>query len=300
MTVGSVEIQDPRIQQKIPVLSSIATLAGGYDAWLGDIWGVLHNGERPSPGAVDSCRRFREARGIVVLISNSPRPCGMVEAQLAHIGVPANCYDAIVTSGDTTRNVVAQRPGERVFHLGPERDKPLIEGLDVKLDDVEGAEYVLCSGLYDDMRETPDDYAELLARIRSRDLPMICANPDLMVEKGDRLIYCAGALAAAYEKLGGKVIYTGKPHKPIYDMALACIAEIKGAAVERANILCIGDGVKTDMAGAAAAGMDALFIASALHFDGASNDAPLDADTLNALFSESVIKPVAAQKRLMW
>jgi len=287
-------------QQEIPVLSSIAGLAGGYDAWLGDIWGVLHNGERPFPGALDACRRFREAGGIVVLISNSPRPRSAVEAQLAHIGVPAECYDAVVTSGDTTRELMARRPGERVFHLGPARDKPLIEGLDVVLDDVEGAEYVLCSGLYDDMRETPDDYAELLARLMSRELLMICANPDLMVEKGDALIYCAGALAAAYEKLGGKVIYTGKPHKPIYDMALAYITKKKGAPAGRSKILCIGDGVKTDIAGAAAAGLDALFIASALHIDGANSDAPLDADMLNALFYESGIKPVAAQKRLMW
>lgn len=285
---------------KIPVLSSIAGLAGGYDAWLCDIWGVLHNGERPSPGAADACQRFRETGGVVVLISNSPRPRGAVAAQLAHIGVPANCYDAIVTSGDTTRDLVAQRPGMRLFHLGPERDKPLMEGLDVELEDVEGAEYVLCSGLYDDMRETPDDYAELLVRIRSRDLPMICANPDLMVEKGDALIYCAGALAAAYEKLGGKVIYTGKPHKPIYETSLAHIAEAKGVEVGRAKILCIGDAVKTDMAGAAAAGMDAVFIASALHIENANSDAPLDSDTLSALFTESGIKPVAAQKRLMW
>ena len=287
-------------QPDIPVLSSIAGLAGRYDAWLCDIWGVLHNGESPFPGAVDACQRFREGGGIVVLISNSPRPRGSVACQLVQIGVPGDSYDAIVTSGDTTRDLVSERQGEPVFHLGPERDRPLFEGLNVELDDLERAEYVLCSGLYDDLTETPGDYAELLARIRSRDLLMLCANPDLQVERGNRLIYCAGALAVAYEKLGGEVIYTGKPYKPIYQLALARIAEVKGAEVGRAEILCIGDGAKTDMAGAAAAGMDALYVASALHIDGANGDAPLDPGTVSALFRESDIKPVAAQKSLIW
>jgi len=287
-------------QPEIPILSSIAGLAGKYDAWLCDIWGVMHNGEHPFPGAVDACQRFRKGGGIVVLISNSPRPRGSVERQLVQIGVPGASYDAIVTSGDTTRDLVSERPGEPVFHLGPERDRPLFEGLNVELDDLERAEYVLCSGLYDDLTENPDDYADLLAQISSRNLLMICANPDLRVERGNQLIYCAGALAVAYEKLGGEVIYTGKPHKPIYQLALARIAEVKGTEVGRTEILCIGDGVKTDMAGAAAAGMDALYVASALHIDGANDDAPLDAGTVSALFCESDIKPVAAQKSLMW
>ncbi len=286
--------------QEIPILSSIAELADRYDAWLCDIWGVMHNGERPFPDAVDACQRFRKGGGIVVLISNSPRPRGRVERQLDQIGVPSASYDAIVTSGDITRDLLSEKQREPVFHLGPERDRPLFEGLDVELDDLERANYVLCSGLFDDLSETPGDYADLLARIKSRDLPMICANPDLMVEKGNQLIYCAGALAAAYEKLGGAVVYTGKPHKPIYQLALARIAGLKGVEVGCAEILCIGDGVMTDMAGAFAAGMDALYIASTLHLDAANADTPLDAGTISALFCESDAKPVAAQKSLIW
>lgn len=287
-------------QRDIPILSSIADLAGRYSVWLCDIWGVMHNGESPFPRAVDACRRFREERGLVVLLSNSPRPCGRVALQLAEIGVPDAAYDAIVTSGDTTRQVLIERKGQPFFHLGPERDKTTFEGLDVLIVDLEQAHFVLCSGLYDDLTETPDSYKELLAQIRGRDLPMICANPDLQVERGNRLIYCAGALAAAYEKLGGEVVYTGKPHKPIYDLALARIAEVKGAKVRRSEILCIGDGLRTDMAGASAARMDALYVASALHFDGANSDAPLEGSAVSALFSESSAKPVAAQKNLIW
>jgi len=287
-------------QQEIPILSSVAELAGRYSVWLCDIWGVIHNGESPFPCAVKACQRFREKGGLVVLLSNSPRPCGPVARQLAEIGVPDTAYDAIVTSGDTTRDIMSEKPGQRVFHLGPERDRPLFEGLDVELADLNDADYVLLSGLYDDLNETPGDYVDLLAQIKARDLLMICANPDLQVERGNRLIYCAGALGAAYEKIGGKVIYPGKPNKPIYDLALARIAELKGAAVERNEILCIGDGLRTDMAGAFAAQMDALYIASGLHIDPANNDAPLEGSTVSALFSESNAKPVAAQKGLIW
>lgn len=284
----------------IPVLESVAPLAGHYDAWLCDIWGVMHNGERPYMDAARACIRFREDGCRVALISNSPRPCGPVARQLEQIGVPAETYDAIVTSGDTTRHELAARRNKPLFHLGPARDKPLLEGLDLKLAGFEEASYVLCSGLYDDLTETPDDYAQTLSRMKERGMVMVCANPDIQVERGHRLIYCAGALAAAYEKLGGKVIYTGKPHKPIYDAAIARIRELTGEETPLERILCIGDGIRTDMAGAAAAGMDALFIASALHIEGAENDGPLEPAVVAAAFSGTGIVPVAAQKSLKW
>lgn len=287
-------------QDTIPVIASVAPLAKRYDAWLCDIWGVVHNGEQPYMEAADACIRFREQGGIVVLISNSPRPFEAVARQLAGIGVPQGCYDAIVTSGDTTRQVLAGRKDEPLFHLGPGRDKPLLEGLDVRVVDLEHAAYVLCSGLYDDLTETPDDYAEMLSGMKARELPMVCANPDLQVERGDRLIYCAGALAAAYEQIGGEVLYTGKPHPPIYELALARIRAVKGAGVSRSRVLCIGDGIKTDMVGAMAAGMDALYIASALHMEGSDGDEPLDAGELQSAFAGLGMRPVAAQKRLRW
>ena len=236
----------------------------------------------------------------MVLISNSPRPSVPVLRQLAEVGVPESTYDDVVTSGDMTRQVLIERKGIPFFHLGPERDKSIFEGLDVKIVDLEDSEFVLCSGLYDDLTETPEDYLELFARFRSRDLTMVCANPDMQVERGNRLIYCAGALAAEYEKLGGEVLYTGKPHRPIYDMAVDQIEHAKGSEVPRERILCIGDSVKTDIAGATDAGMDALFVASALHIEGANDEKPLSEATLAALFSGRTIRPVAAQKSLKW
>jgi len=285
-------------QDTIPILSSITELAGRYDAWLCDIWGVMHNGEHPFPSAVKACCKFREEGGVVVLISNSPRPRGAVARQLAEIGVPEASFDAIVTSGDMTRQVLIERTGQPFFHLGPERDKSIFDGLDVLIVDLEDSDFVLCSGLYDDLTETPDDYRGLLAQIKSRDLHMVCANPDLQVERGNRLIYCAGSLAAEYEKLGGEVLYTGKPHRPIYDLAFARITDARGGEVPRARILCIGDSVRTDITGAVAAGMDALFVASALHIEDANDDQPLSEAELATLFSGITTRPVAAQKSL--
>lgn len=284
----------------IPVIESVAELATNCDAWLCDIWGVIHNGVSPFPGAVEACRRFRETGGTVVLISNSPRPRGAVMEQLQSIGVPREAWDAVVTSGDVTRRLIERNEAERVFHLGPERDEPIFDGLDVTLRSEAEADVVVCSGLYDDARETPGDYAKVLARLKERGLPMICANPDRMVERGDRLIYCAGALAAEYERLGGRVIYAGKPYPPIYELALQRIAKARGEAVAPGRILCIGDGVQTDMAGAEAAGLKALFVASGLHMTRTRDGETLDERELALLFAGESARPVAAQKRLSW
>lgn len=289
----------PQSDHAIPILSSVAPLVSAYDAWLCDVWGVMHNGVAPFPGAADACTRFRAQGGTVVMISNSPRPGHAVATQMTEIGVPEGTHDAIVTSGDTTRKVITERSGTPLFHLGPARDKPLLEGLDVQIAELPDAGFVLCSGLYDDLTETPDDYAGLLADMKARDLPMVCANPDIQVERGNRLIYCAGALAEAYLGLGGEVIYTGKPHKPIYEAAMSCVTQARGKDVAKDRILCIGDGVKTDMAGAAAADMDALYIASALHM-GHSDDDRMDERRLVEIFADVSIKPVAAMQALTW
>jgi HAD superfamily hydrolase (TIGR01459 family) len=287
----------------IPIIEQINELASHYSAWLVDIWGVMHNGRRAFPGAVEAARAFRKQGGIVVLLSNSPRPSPSVQEQLRHLGVPDQAYDATVTSGDLTRHELGKHEGATVYHLGPERDRPIFHGLPVKLGPPEEAALIVCSGLFDDETETPDDYVERLRALAARRLPMICANPDHLVERGDRLVYCAGALAAIYEREGGSVIYAGKPYAPIYLLALETIAKIVGRDVPRIEVLAIGDGVNTDIAGAAALGISSVFVASGLHVPAnsggdAGTDA-LDARHLAELFAQAG-RPLAAMPALVW
>lgn len=284
------------IASAIPILPSISTLADRYEAWLSDIWGVIHNGARAFEAACDACSRYRAAGGVVVLISNAPRPHDAVAVQLDKFGVPRTAYDAIITSGDVTRALLARESGRGVFHLGPERDRGVFqEG--VRFAPVESADLVVNTGLFDDLTETPADYEAMLRGLQKRGVTMICANPDLMVEKGDKLLYCAGALAQAYEAMGGTVVYAGKPHLPVYDQAFALVAKAKGRAVEKRKILAIGDGLRTDMAGAQAAGLDALFIPSLLHTEG--HDLT-DGAGIAALFEDSTFRPIGAQLGLRW
>jgi len=283
----------------IPVIDSIKDMGAGYRAWLVDIWGVMHNGHSAFPRAAAATRAFRESGGIVVLLSNSPRPSPSVQEQLRQFGVPDDAYDATVTSGDLTRHELGKHKNARVFHLGPERDRPIFEGLDVDLADPEHADLVVCSGLFDDDIETPDDYAGLLRDLAERKFPMICANPDHLVERGNRLVYCAGALAAVYEDLGGEVVYAGKPHAPVYHLALQTISGLAGSDVGKDQVLAIGDGVKTDMAGASSFGLDAVFVASALHAPGEGGEA-LDASHLAELFAHETRRPIAAMHALVW
>jgi HAD superfamily hydrolase (TIGR01459 family) len=282
----------------IPVIASIKELGANYKAWLVDIWGVMHDGMRAHGHAVAATKAFREQGGLVVLLSNSPRPNREVRTQLAAFGVPASAYDATVTSGDLTRYELGKRRGARVFHLGPERDLPIFAGLDLTLTTPEHADIVVCSGLFDDETETPADYAALLKDLARRGLPMICANPDRMVERGTTLIYCAGALAEAYEAAGGNVIYAGKPYPPIYALAFEAAARLAGRVLAREEVLAIGDGILTDMDGAAKFGIDAVFVASGLHLDNIGSDA-LDGGEVAALF-EGRKPPLAALRRLIW
>ena len=279
----------------IPILSSISALVSTSEAWIVDIWGVMHNGARAHPSAVQACIRFRAAGGTVVLLSNAPRPFSAVVPHMTSLGVDPQGYDGGVTSGDATRDLITGWRGRRILHIGPERDKGLFDGFDVRLSPPEEADAVVCSGLYDDTKETPADYAELLTSLAARGLPMICANPDIVVERGDKLIYCAGALAADYEARGGKAIYAGKPHAPIYQRTLNEIARLKGRPVAREKILCIGDGVETDLKGAHGAGLRSVFIASPIFApDG------LDAAVLEKLFAATPFAPVAALPALVW
>lgn len=245
-------------------ISSLDALVGKYDVVLCDVWGVIHNGINAFVEATAALERARGEGKAVILITNAPRPHGPVEAQLRRLGVPDGAWDRVVTSGDVTRELIRQGP-RQVFHLGTERDLALFDGLDVELvEDFEASAFV-CTGLVDDETETPEDYAELLARLRSRDLPMICANPDISVERGDRLIWCAGALARDYGLLGGRTLIAGKPHAPIYKAALRAAGEVLGREAGPGQALAVGDGILTDVKGAENAGIDVLYVTAGVH-----------------------------------
>jgi len=283
---------------EIPILSSIAELAETADAWIVDIWGVMHNGVDPIFSSVAACTAYRKAGGYVVLVTNAPRPAPAVVAQLARIGVDPEAYDGIVTSGDVTRGLIEAWAEKPIHHLGPDRDQSIFTGLDVDLATSLDAEIVVCSGLIDDETETPDDYRTALKGLARRDLLMLCANPDLQVERGDRLVYCAGALAKAYESYGGQVVYSGKPHLPIYELAFGMIEKGLGRAVDKERLLAIGDGVRTDIAGAAAAGLRSVFIASGIHVSGGTE---LSGNVFAKLFANfDGGLPVAAMEALQW
>ena len=278
------------------MIETLAPLAEGYGVVLCDVWGVLHNGVRAFPGAVTALRAVRATGRPVVLVTNSPRPRDGVADQLALLDVPADCYDAIVSSGDVTRRLIAEGP-RRVFHLGPDRDLAIYDGIDVELCEAFEAQAVVCTGLFDD-DETPEDYADMLERFRARDLPFICANPDIVVERGDERIWCAGALARDYARLGGRTEIAGKPHRPIYEAALSAASEVLGRAVDRADALAIGDGILTDIKGAADNGIDVLFVSAGIHAgEYGAPHAPEQA-RLSAFLERHGYSPVAVIPRL--
>jgi HAD superfamily hydrolase (TIGR01459 family) len=276
-------------------------LGRSYDVVLCDVWGVVHNGLAAFPAACEALTRFRAGGGTAVLITNAPRSGEAVARILDRLKVPRDAYDAIVSSGDVTRGIVKARLAQTVFHLGPERDLSIFAGLDVRFAPADAADYVVCSGLFDDTVETPDSYRELLASLRARSLLMICANPDIVVERGDSLVYCAGALADSYAALSGEVLYCGKPHPPIYELALATAAALRGAnKPPRHRVLAIGDSVRTDLKGAAGFGLDCMFVTSGIHAEEyGSRDAP-DLAALNAMFAAAGVKPRGVMRELTW
>lgn len=268
-------------------------LTDGYDAIFCDVWGVLHNGEVAFAPAVAALKRARAKGLTVVLVTNAPRPYPSVIAQMTLLGVPEDAYDRVVTSGDVTRDLIIEGP-RKVFHIGSERELAIYEGLDVEIVEEFEASGVVCTGLYDDETETPENYTELLQRLRSRNLPFICANPDIMVERGPRLIWCAGALARDYGQLGGRTLIAGKPHRPIYEAASKAVEEVRGHAVDRKRILGIGDGVLTDVKGAADYGLDVLYISGGVHAADYAADGNVDFDKMNAFLQKHGHSPIAS------
>jgi HAD superfamily hydrolase (TIGR01459 family) len=275
------------------LITNLSAIASDYDALVCDVWGVLHNGVQAFAPACAALKTFRDRHGRVILLSNAPRPASDIEGQFGRFGVPLDCYDTIVTSGGAAREDLVRRAahgGLAMFHLGPERDVNLYAGLNVTLTDLAGAEIVLCTGPFNDEAETPDDYKQMLADLKARGLTMLCANPDLVVQRGGKLVYCAGSLAKAYEAIGGKVVYYGKPHLPVYDFVRA----VSGGA---RRMLAIGDGLVTDIKGANAAGIDALFIADGVHGEDVKEFTQAH---MAELFAGAGVHARAAMRALVW
>lgn len=277
-------------------IDGVQTIAEQYDALLCDAWGVIHNGVELFPGAAEAMIRFREGGRAIVILTNAPRPSSIIPAQLDRLGLPREAYDAIVTSGDATRDEIERRLPAPAYRIGPEKDDPLFEGLDIEFAPLEKATFIICTGLQDDQREAPEDYQDVLARAAQRGLPMICANPDIVVNWGGRMIWCAGALAEIYAGLGGEVVYGGKPHAPIYRLARVAIADALGAAPDKSRILAIGDGVKTDIAGANKEGVDAIFVAG----DGGIHQGAADPETIRTRLDDASVHALAVTKALKW
>ncbi|UCI32927.1 TIGR01459 family HAD-type hydrolase [Mesorhizobium sp. B4-1-4] len=279
------------------IVGSLEDASKAYSAVLCDVWGVVHNGEWHFPAAAAALARARAAGIPVVLITNSPRRSADVVAQMSVIGVPLSAYDRVVTSGDVTRDLIADGP-RKVFHIGADRDLTLYDGLDVELVEEFEAAGVVCTGLFDDEVEKPEDYAELLRRLRARNLPFICANPDIMVERGERIIWCAGALARDYAQLGGRTLIAGKPYAPIYEVAMKEVAEVLGRPVERSRVLAIGDGIMTDVKGAADNGFDVLYVSGGIHARDYGDALRPDPAKLGLFLERHGYRPVSVIARL--
>ncbi len=292
------------------IIRSLSDLSGRYDAVFCDLWGCLHNGQTAFPAAVAALQGFRKTGGKVVLLTNSPRPESSVIKQLDGFGAPRDCWDLVVTSGDAAQmGMLSGAVGHKVHHIGAPRDEvfftdfandlaayaktqPAIERVELK-----NATGIVCTGLRDDTTETPEDYRATLLLGKTLGLPMLCANPDIVVDLGDKRLYCAGALAQAYEEMGGTTLYFGKPHPPIYDLARRRLVEQAG--LTDPQVLCIGDGIFTDIQGGAGEGLDTLFITGGLEAEtfGPDVEAP-DHVLLLPWLTEKQLTPNFAMGRL--
>ena len=275
----------------------LSDLVDGVEVILSDIWGVVHNGLESFPEACEALRTYRQRGGTVILITNAPRPADSVQRQLRKLGVADETYDAIVSSGDLTRNFVADHPGKKIFWIGPERDSSIHRGLDAVMAPLEQADYIICTGLFDDETESAEDYRAMMLQAREHKLPLICANPDIVVERGDRLIYCAGAIAELYRELGGEAIFYGKPHRPIYERAMALATERRGRPTSLDRVLAIGDSVRTDLTGALGFGIDCLFLTRGIHSEEFEGIDQLDPTSVKELFGHP---PRALMRELRW
>ena len=281
-------------------ISGLSELAARYDVLLCDVWGVIHNGRESFPQACAALARFRAEVGPVILISNAPRPHPPIVEQLDSLGVPRAAWTRLITSGDATRVLLAERAPGRCWKIGPERDGVLYEGLDLDEGDAGDADFICVTGPYDDENDEPGDYRERFITAVGRGLELICANPDIVVQRGDRLIYCGGALAQLYESLGGRAVMAGKPYAPIYEMALAAaLAELQ-RPIDARRVLCVGDGLPTDVRGANARDLDILFVANGIHGAEAVGSAGLNHEVVVDLLRQEGLQAKWAIADMAW
>ncbi len=281
------------------IVESCAALLERYDVLLCDIWGVLHDGRTAFAEANVALRAFRKRGGTVILVSNAPTPADNVARVLDEKGVDREGWDAIVSSGDLALAHIRGQGWSRLHHIGPERrDRAFFSALGGPSVVIAEAEAVACTGLVDDRRETAEDYRARLEEAKDRQLTLVCANPDLVVHVGHELLVCAGALGALYEAIGGRVFWAGKPYPISYQTALAEAARLRSAPVKPAQVLAIGDSIRTDLAAAAGAGVDALFIASGIHRDEAMDGGRVSTAAMPRLFPGDGPPAVAAAAAL--
>lgn len=297
------------IKRVTGLVRGLAELAGRYRVVLSDVWGVIHNGLVAFDKAADALARFRLTGGRVVLITNSPNPSRIVKAQLSGLGFPPEAYNPIVSSGDLTARVLAERSDAGLFHIGPPDETALFEeavalsGKAPRRVPLKQAQFVLCTGLVDPWREKPSDYDAILSAMRARNLELLSANPDIVVEDGGKLFYCAGAIAERYAEAGGKVVQLGKPFAPIYARALELARGAAKQPVDRSQVLVIGDAMRTDIQGAHREGFDSLFVTSGIHREelhGGMQDAALDAAAFRQFVEGSDFEPAFAIAELVW
>jgi len=291
----------------VPTIAGLHELVGRYDAILCDVWGVLIDGKKHFPKAAEALKRFRAQGGRVVLVTNASRPDAEVRRQLLGLGLPADAFDDLVSAGELTCREIVARKGQACYHLGPPRDNGLFEeagrrlGAPVARVEPEHADYVVCTGLFAEREEIPQDYDERLAALKARGLTMLCANPDIVVAIGDDIVYCAGALAERYAAMGGEVLMFGKPYAPIYDAARQRLAALPGGTVPDSRIVAIGDGAFTDLAGAGRAGLDCVFVIDGVHVDELRpNGESVDNAALARLTDAAGASPVALAREVFW
>lgn len=279
------------------IIQNLAEISHRYDAVFCDLWGCLHNGVSPFPDAVEALMTFRAAGGKIVLLTNSPKPRAGVATQLTEIGVPEACWDVIATSGDSARLAMFQKAvGTRVYFIGEERDLPFFEPIHLLQDcpriervPLAEAEGIVCTGPFDPMADPDVNRADFLYA-KQKGLTMLCANPDIVVDKGETRQWCAGALAKLYTEMGGQALYFGKPHPPVYDLARRRLAAL-GQSVPDSRILCIGDGILTDVRGALGEDLDSLFITGGLAAKETKTTDNPDQAALDAYIQEHMLEP---------